>query len=80
MWRATDNLGILQYSFVESVEAMHPYYIIRAVGGGLFVLGSLIMAYNVIRTIRGDEPVDVAEQPSIAAAPELRGVQAIPAE
>jgi len=80
MWRATDNLGILQYSFVESVEAMHPYYIIRATGGALFVLGSLIMAYNVIRTIRGDEPVDVADQPRIAAAPELRGVQALPAE
>jgi cytochrome c oxidase cbb3-type subunit 1 len=80
MWRATDNLGILQYSFVESVEAMHPYYIIRAAGGALFVLGSLIMAYNIIRTIRGDEPVDVAEQPSIAAAPELRGAQILPAE
>ncbi|MGO8951860.1 MAG: cytochrome-c oxidase, cbb3-type subunit I [Rhodomicrobium sp.] len=80
MWRATDNLGILQYSFVESVEAMHPYYIIRATGGALFVLGSLIMAYNIIRTIRGDEPVDVADQPRIAAAPELRGVQALPAE
>jgi cytochrome c oxidase cbb3-type subunit 1 len=80
MWRATDNLGILQYSFVESVEAMHPYYIIRAVGGGFFVLGMLIMAYNVIRTIRGDEPVDVADQPRIAAAPELRGAQALPAE
>ena len=80
MWRATDSLGILQYSFVESVEAMHPYYIIRATGGALFVLGSLIMAYNVIRTIRGDEPVDVADQPRIAAAPELRGAQALPAE
>ncbi len=80
MWRATDSLGILQYSFVESVDAMHPYYIIRATGGLLFVLGSLIMAYNIIRTIRGDEPVDVADQPRIAAAPELRGAQALPAE
>jgi cytochrome c oxidase cbb3-type subunit I len=80
MWRATDSLGILQYSFVESVEAMHPYYIIRATGGLLFVLGSLIMAYNIIRTIRGDEPVDVADQPRIAAAPELRGASAMPAE
>jgi len=80
MWRATDSLGILQYSFVESVDAMHPYYIIRATGGAFFVLGSLIMAYNIIRTIRGDEPVDVADQPRIAAAPELRGAQALPAE
>jgi len=72
MWRAYDNLGFLQYSFVESVEAMKPFYIIRAVGGLLFVIGSLIMLYNVWRTIRGDESVDAAEQPSIAAAPELR--------
>ena len=38
----------------------------------LFVIGSLIMAYNLWRTIRGDEPVDAAEQPRVAAAPELR--------
>ena len=76
MWRAYDNLGFLQYSFVESVEAMHPFYVIRAIGGTLFVIGSFIMVYNVWRTIRGDEPVDAAEQPIIAAAPELRPVPA----
>ena len=54
MWRAYDSLGFLQYSFVETVEAMMPFYVIRAAGGGLFVIGSLIMAYNVWRTIRGD--------------------------
>ncbi|KAA5603476.1 cytochrome-c oxidase, cbb3-type subunit I [Roseospira marina] len=54
MWRAYDELGFLQYSFIESVEAMHPYYIIRATGGVLFILGALIMAYNFYRTIKGD--------------------------
>jgi len=72
MWRAYDKLGFLSYSFIETVEAMHPYYIIRATGGLLFVFGSLIMVYNIWRTIRGDESVDVAEQPRVAAAPELR--------
>ena len=76
MWRAYDSLGFLEYSFVETVEAMHPFYIIRATGGLLFLIGALLMAYNVWRTIRGDEPVDVAEQPRIAAAPELRAVPA----
>jgi cytochrome c oxidase cbb3-type subunit 1 len=80
MWRATDANGVLQYSFVESVEAMHPYYVIRAIGGVLYLTGGLIMAYNVWRTIRGDESVDLVDQPRIAAAPELRGPQAIPAE
>ncbi len=72
MWRAYDNLGFLQYSFIETVEAMKPYYVIRAIGGLLFIAGALIMAYNIWRTIRGDEPVDVSEQPRIAAAPGLR--------
>lgn len=72
MWRAYDKLGFLQYSFIETVEAMKPYYMIRAVGGLLFVLGALIMAYNVWRTVRGDESADIAEQPKIAAAPGLR--------
>jgi cytochrome c oxidase cbb3-type subunit 1 len=72
MWRAYDKLGFLQYSFIETVEAMKPYYVIRAIGGLLFVVGALVMAYNVWRTVRGDEPVDAAEQPRIAAAPGLR--------
>ncbi len=54
MWRAYNSFGFLEYSFVETVEAMHPYYIIRAAGGLLFLLGSLIMAYNLWRTARGD--------------------------
>ncbi len=72
MWRAYDQLGFLKYSFVETVEAMHPYYIIRATGGTLFVLGAIIMVYNIWRTIRGDESVDAEAQPHVAAAPELR--------
>ncbi len=54
MWRTYDSLGFLQYSFIETVEAMHPYYVIRAFGGVLFLLGALIMVYNLWRTARGD--------------------------
>ncbi len=54
MWRAYDDMGFLEYSFVESVMAMKPFYLIRAVGGILFFAGALIMVYNVWRTIRGD--------------------------
>jgi cytochrome c oxidase cbb3-type subunit 1 len=63
MWRTYDDLGFLQYSFIETVEAMHPFYVIRALGGILFLLGALVMAYNLWRTIRGD----VAEPATIAA-------------
>ena len=53
MWRTYDELGFLQYSFIETVEAMHPYYIIRGLGGVLFLLGSLIMVFNLVKTIKG---------------------------
>ncbi len=56
MWREYDANGFLAYSFVETVEAMHPYYVIRAFGGGLFLLGGLIMVYNIYRTIKGAQP------------------------
>jgi cytochrome c oxidase cbb3-type subunit 1 len=69
MWRAYDNLGFLEYSFVETVEAMHPFYLIRALGGVLFLLGALIMAYNLWRTVRGDVRVESgAAQPVAAGA------------
>ncbi|MBU6473535.1 MAG: cytochrome oxidase, partial [Alphaproteobacteria bacterium] len=54
MWRAYNSFGFLEYSFVETVQAMHPYYLIRAIGGVLYLTGALIMFYNLIRTIRGD--------------------------
>ncbi len=57
MWRTYDHMGFLQYSFVESVMAMHPYYIIRALGGALYLTGALIMVYNFYMTIRGAKPV-----------------------
>jgi cytochrome c oxidase cbb3-type subunit 1 len=55
MWRAYDSLGFLQYSFAETVDSMHPYYVIRAVGGLLFIIGSLIMTYNLWMTVRSSE-------------------------
>jgi len=51
MWRAVNADGTLTYSFVESVVAMHPFYVTRFVGGALFLTGTLIMAYNVFMTI-----------------------------
>ncbi|WP_417492890.1 cytochrome-c oxidase, cbb3-type subunit I [Maricaulis sp.] len=70
MWRAYNSLGFLEYSFVETVEAMHISYIIRAVGGLLYLTGALIMIYNVYRTIRSDETeADEAVSPQPAQIP-----------
>jgi len=52
MWRTYNESGTLAYSFVDSLVAMHPYYIARAVGGAFFLLGAIIGFYNIWMTIR----------------------------
>jgi cytochrome c oxidase cbb3-type subunit 1 len=52
MWRTYNESGTLAYSFVDSLVAMHPYYIARAVGGLLFLIGALVGCWNVAMTIR----------------------------
>ena len=69
MWREYGADGYLVYSFAEVVEAMHPYYLIRAAGGLLYLSGFLIMIWNVAQTLRGklrDEApmTDAAYDPS----------------
>ena len=54
MWRATSVDGTLTYSFAEAVEASYPGYYVRFIGGAIFLLGMLIMAFNVYKTVRGE--------------------------
>jgi cytochrome c oxidase cbb3-type subunit 1 len=65
MWRAVNADGTLTYSFIESVQAMHPFYIVRFLGGAFFLSGMLIMAANIWKTISNSKPV---EAPVIAPA------------
>ncbi len=55
MWREYGADGYLVYSFVETVAAMFPMYVIRAAGGALYLTGALIMVFNVWRTIAGHQ-------------------------
>lgn len=61
MWRAYTSLGFLEYSFVETVEAMHPFYAIRALGGILFLSGALIMVFNLWMTVNSKAVAGEAE-------------------
>lgn len=66
MWRAYTSLGFLEYSFIETVEAMHPFYLIRALGGFLFLFGALLMVWNIWKTITATE---AARPSTLVAAP-----------
>ncbi len=57
MWRAVNTDGTLTYSFVEGVQSMHPFYMVRLLGGVFFLSGMLVMAYNLWKTIAGAKPV-----------------------
>jgi len=59
MWGAVNSDGTLTYSFVESLLRMNPFYFIRLLGGLLFFLGMLLMAFNVWKTTRNSTPAVV---------------------
>ncbi len=65
MWRAVNADGTLAYSFVESVKGSYPFWAIRWLGGVLFLVGMLIMAYNMFKTMAGGK---VQDAPVIAPA------------
>jgi cytochrome c oxidase cbb3-type subunit 1 len=58
MWRAVGEDGTLTYTFVESVKATYPFYVIRLLGGLLYFSGMLIMAWNVFETIKKSKPAE----------------------
>ena len=66
MWRAINTDGTLTYTFVESVKAKQPYYIIRVLGGLLYLGGMTIMLWNVIKTATSGKAA-TATIPPVAA-------------
>jgi cytochrome c oxidase cbb3-type subunit 1 len=69
MWRAVNEDGSLTYTFVESVKATFPFYVIRLLGGLLYLSGMCLMAYNVFKTIAVGKAVeDPVPAPALAHA------------
>ncbi len=58
MWRAYDEYGSLVYSFIDTVEVLHPYYTIRAVGGLMYLFGMLLWSYNMYKTMKSGRILD----------------------
>jgi cytochrome c oxidase cbb3-type subunit 1 len=79
MWRTYNEAGTLQYSFIESVLAMNPYYVARAVGGTAFFAGTLIAIWNIWMTIREAPEAHMAQDRPTAPQGEA-GERSVPAE
>ncbi len=60
MWRAVNPDGSLTYTFVESVKATYPFYVIRLLGGVLYLAGMCVMAWNVWKTAAQGKVTPVA--------------------
>ncbi|ELY2018400.1 cytochrome-c oxidase, cbb3-type subunit II, partial [Flavobacterium psychrophilum] len=68
MWKEFNPDGILKYgNFLETVNAIMPMYWMRAVGGSLYLVGMLVLVYNIIQTIRANPSIE----DELAEAPEL---------
>src|SRR5450432_109810 len=66
MWRATNADGTLTYTFVESLKATYPYYMVRLGGGLLFLIGMFLMLYNVLKTIVPETRTEALAAPAAA--------------
>ncbi len=65
MWREYTPQGFLAYSFIETVAAKHVEMIVRLCGGLMYLTGTLIMIYNLVRTV-GLPSTDKANHPALA--------------
>jgi cytochrome c oxidase cbb3-type subunit 1 len=59
MWRSINPDGTLTYTFVESVKATYPFYVLRLLGGLLYLGGMLVMLWNVVKTATQGRSVQV---------------------
>src|SRR5690606_33052844 len=52
MWRTFNESGQIKFQFMETVQAILPMYVSRSIGGGLYLIGAIIMAYNIYKTVK----------------------------
>jgi len=62
MWRAVDEYGNLVYSFMDTVNVLHPYYLIRGFAGILYLAGFVLFAYNIYKTVTAGRKLDAEPQ------------------
>lgn len=57
-WKEFTAEGQLKYQFMETVTQMRPFYMMRGIGGVLYLVGAVMMTYNLVKTIRSGKAVD----------------------
>ena len=62
MWREVDANGFLVNSFADTVSAKFPMYVVRGLGGTLFLTGAIIMCYNLWMTVKRSPAVEATNQ------------------
>jgi len=63
-WKEFTPEGTLKYQFLDTVKQMQPFYMMRGIGGVLFLIGALIMCFNLYKTIKMGNVLD--EEPAEA--------------
>jgi cytochrome c oxidase cbb3-type subunit I/II len=58
MWKEFTPDGALKYQFLETVVNLRPFYLLRSIGGSLYLVGAVVMVYNLIKTIKSGVIVD----------------------
>jgi cytochrome c oxidase cbb3-type subunit I/II len=75
MWKEFNPDGTLVYgNFLETVNEIIPMYWMRAIGGSLYIVGFVVMLYNVVATIRSGSKVEdeLAEAPALVRVSKKR--------
>ena len=72
MWKSFTPEGQLKFQFLETVTSIKPLYVLRSIGGAIYLIGAFIMVYNLAKTIRqgqfiGDEAAEAAPLSAQAA-------------
>ncbi|HEU4576229.1 MAG TPA: cytochrome-c oxidase, cbb3-type subunit I [Chitinophagaceae bacterium] len=67
MWKQFTESGQLKYPFLETVTYLKPFYATRSFGGALYLVGALLMVYNIYKTVRQGKLVanEDAEAPAL---------------
>ena len=74
MWKEFTPEGVLKYpNFLETVTQIMPMYAARSLGGALYLIGFIVMAYNIIMTVKAgsflaNEDAEAAPLPKIYQA------------